>query len=76
MTFNECIMTLVQRPGYLGVLGQTRVITLNKAGYILDATKEGVAYVRLQAQDVLAVTWECWTPEQLQALAEQLKPEK
>lgn len=70
MTFIECITTLIQRPGYLGVLADRRVITINKAGYILDATKPGAVYVRLQVQDMLAVVWECWTPEQLQAMAE------
>jgi hypothetical protein len=71
MNFVECIMTLVQRPGYLAVLPDKRIIRLNQAGYILDATRARDNYVRFNVGDVLAVTWECWTPEQLASLASQ-----
>jgi hypothetical protein len=71
MNFTELIMTMVQRPGYLGILGDRRVVCLNKGGYLLDATASYVCYVRLNTVDMLAVTWEAWTPEQLQAFATQ-----
>jgi len=71
MNFVECVMTLQQRPGYLAILGDRRVLRLNNAGYLLDATKPRPTYPNLSAADVLAVTWECWTPEQLQSLASQ-----
>jgi len=70
MTFTECILTMVQRPGYLGVLADKRVIRLNAAGYIMDATKEFAAYPRFNTTDVMAVTWECWTPQQLVDMTE------
>jgi hypothetical protein len=71
MSFVEAVMTMVQRPGYVAVLGGSRVIRLNKAGYILDATKARDSYVRFNTTDVLALTWELYTPEQLATLAGQ-----
>lgn len=68
MSFTELILTLVQRPGYLGILADRRVIKLNEGGYIMDATKVNPAYVRLNTTDCMAMTWEAWTPEQLAAL--------
>ena len=71
MSFTEMVQTLVQRPGYLGVLGGHRVVMVNARGYLLDATKKERVPMRLHTSDLLALTWECWTPEQLQAMAEQ-----
>ena len=71
MSFTELIMTLVQRPGYIGVLADRRIIKLNEGGYILDATQEKPAYIRLNTTDCLAMTWEAWTWEQLNAMARQ-----
>jgi hypothetical protein len=69
MSFTELILTLVQRPGYLGVLADRRIIRLNEGGYIMDATQEKPNYIRLNTTDCLAMTWEAWTAEQLAAMA-------
>jgi len=71
MTFQEMILTLIQRPGYLGVLANQRIVRLNKAGYLLDARFEAQRYVRIHTNDVMAVTWECWTPQQIADMAMQ-----
>lgn len=65
MTFNEAITGMLQRPGYLAVLDTGKVLKLNRAAYVLDATKPGNRYALLNAGDVMAVTWQLYTPEQL-----------
>ncbi|HKD78795.1 MAG TPA: hypothetical protein VKH81_03830 [Candidatus Angelobacter sp.] len=44
---------------------------MNKAGYLLDARFEAQRYVRIHTNDVMAVTWECWTPQQIADMAMQ-----
>jgi len=76
MNFVEMTQTLVQRPGYLGVLDGRYVVQVNPRGYLMDATKVRRTPMRLHTSHLLAVTWECWTPAQLEQMAEQMKAQQ
>jgi len=71
MTLIEAVRELQERPGYLAVLETGRVFRLSRTGRVMDATKPGEVYMRFTAAECLAVTWACWTPDQIQAMAAQ-----
>lgn len=62
-------MEIQARPEYVAVLPPKRVLAISPSGFLMDATKPYHAFARLRAVELLATTWQIYTPDQLQELA-------
>jgi hypothetical protein len=77
MNLMEAVQTCVQRPGYVAfLLERDKVIALSPSGYLMDPRKGRYSYARLNTVDALAVTWECWTPQQIEQMAAQAQADR
>lgn len=68
MSLIDAVAGIQARPDCVAVLLGRHTIRLGVRGLILNALKPGYVYPHLSAGDVLAQTWEVWTPEQIEQL--------
>lgn len=69
MTLLDAITWMQQRPGFCAVLGGDLVVGLSSSGFIMRRDKADKTYWRPNAMQCLAITWEVYTVEQLEAAA-------
>ena len=69
MTFNDAIHVLQERPDKVAISPLGKAIKLSPSGFIMEAFKEKPLYYRPRLMEIVAATWTCYTPEQLEELA-------
>lgn len=75
MTLPDAIKWLQERPGFLAVHPDGRCLSLSRTGFIMRADKGPGVYFRPTAGDLLAITWEVFTPAQLEEAAAKMELE-
>lgn len=70
MTLPDAITWMQQRPGFCAALPGGPIIGLSASGYLMRQDKVAKTYWRPHVQHCLAITWEVFTVEQLEAAAE------
>jgi len=68
MTLCEAVLQMQARPEYLAVLGVERVVWISPSGYLMTNGKKSQTYLRPRVSDLVALTWNVYTPQQLQEL--------
>lgn len=69
MTLLDAVTWMQQRPGFCAVLEGGPIIGLSSSGYIMRRDKPDKTYWRPTAMQCLAITWEVYTLDQLEAAA-------
>lgn len=75
MTLPDAVKWLQERPGYLAVHPDGRCLSLSRTGFLMRADKGPGVYFRPTSGDLLAITWEVFTPGQLEEAAAKLELE-
>ncbi len=70
MTLIDAVTWMQQRPGFCAVLGDGPIVGLSSSGYLMRRDKPLKTYWRPTAGQVLAITWEVYTADQLAAAAD------
>lgn len=73
MTFSEAITGLMSRPDCVALLDPSIIVSINRAGLLVDETKPYKAYPRLRAQDCMAITWQVLTRQQVEQRAAEIE---
>ena len=68
MSFIDAIAGIQARPDCVAVLVGRHTLRLSVRGVVLNALKLEATYPHLSVGDVMAQTWEVWTPEQIEQL--------
>jgi hypothetical protein len=71
MNIIEAVRTLMERPGHIAVILETgRMFELSKRGRAVLPGKN-TEYFHFSSAELCCMTWECWTPRQLETLVTQ-----
>lgn len=71
MNFYEALITLIQNPGHIALLGSDRALTTNPNGALMSLSGSKPDYARVFLTDIVATTWEVMSPEALEVRARQ-----
>ena len=69
MTLLDAVTWMQQRPGFCAVLPDGPIIGVSASGFLMRKDKTLKTYWRPTVMQCLAITWEVYTVEQLEAAA-------